>query len=218
MRNSGMFRKSLVYGVGVDDMSYPKERREYSHGKSKVVWYCKVFSRWKNMLRRCYSGSDSAYSDVTVCNEWLTYSNYYKWLIENAHESEGEWDVDKDIVLGSSRIYSPETCVVVPRRLNLALVVANKGLPGTYYEKSRNRWQAYCEQFHGGRRLLGRYASEKAAHRMWQIEKLSQLNAALKWYCAEFDSNQSVVLGFSKIIDKLSDDIDNDRVTTELRT
>ena len=82
----------------------------------------KTFRSWKNMLRRCYDPVHSvkSYSDVTVCEEWLNFTNFYYWHLENDYALDGEdLQLDKDILIPGNRVYSPEACLLVPASVNL---------------------------------------------------------------------------------------------------
>lgn len=218
MKFNGRFEKSILYGVGLDDTDYPKERRVYFNGKSKIIWYCRTFSRWRNMLKRCYSGTDHAYRDVSVCDAWLKFSNYKMW-VDNQIKPNVEWDVDKDLISGKAREYSEETCVILPKNLNMFLVVSvGKGLVGSYYDASRNKYQAYCNEFGGKRVSLGRHETEHQAHKMWQVEKVRQLRVAKEWYSKQIYSIPVVVSSLSKIIRNVEFDISTNNPTLRLYT
>lgn len=205
--NNGQFVKSKLYGVGVDDTDYPKEKRVYSEGKSKVIWYCEVFSRWRNMLKRCYSNTDEAYTDVTVCDDWLSFSNYKNW-VDSQVKPDCDWDIDKDLINGSSRMYSPENCVVIPKCINLYLFVSKgKGLVGSYYESKRGKYQSYCGEFGGKRKTFGRFDTEFEAHRMWQLEKSKQLHIALDWYRMQNYSQDIVIKSLVSVINKIDNEV-----------
>lgn len=204
-KNSGQFSKSLLYGFGIDDTDYQKERRAYSGKTSKIVWYCETYSRWKNMIKRCYANTDSSYADVTVCEEWRYFSNYKAWF-DVQTKPECDYAVDKDLLQGVSRVYSPETCIILPSRINQFLAVANKGLPGVYFEKERNKYQAYCASLEGKRISLGRYENELSAHRQWQIEKSFQLDRLIVQYSSETRLDSRVLSKLVEISCKLKED------------
>ncbi|MEN3752517.1 hypothetical protein ABC733_06730 [Mangrovibacter sp. SLW1] len=68
-----------------------------------------------NMIYRV--NNDTNYKDVTICDEWLNDKEaYYHWYLANMIEG---WHLDKDILSGESKIYSPETCMFVPNEVNL---------------------------------------------------------------------------------------------------
>lgn len=86
----------------------------------------KEYKAWDRMLERCYSENllnrRPTYKNVECCDEWLYYPNFYKWLHkqENFDKwfNEDKWAIDKDILVKGNKIYSPETCCLVPRRVN----------------------------------------------------------------------------------------------------
>ena len=214
--NSGQFKKGLIYGAGVDDMDYPKERRIYFDNKSKIIWYCPVFSRWRNMIKRCYTTSDKSYQDVTVCGDWLLFSNYKAWY-DSQIKPEGNFDVDKDLLQGETRVYSPETCIILPRRINSFLAIPNKGLPGTYYESSRNKFQAYCNSLDGKRKHLGRFSSELDAHRAWQTHKSLQIEALCNELINDSTIDCRILVHLEKINLKIQTDMQLNRATFNLK-
>lgn len=85
---------------------------------------------WYAMIQRCYkeyNTTKKTYKDVFVCNEWLCYENFEKWFEDNYYVVNNEvMNLDKDILIKGNRIYSPETCCFVPRRLNILFVNTNK--------------------------------------------------------------------------------------------
>lgn len=214
--NSGQFKKSLLYGVGIDDTQYQKERRSYNGHTSKIIWYCEVFSRWKNMIKRCYTTSDAAYHDISVCDEWLMFSNYKRWYDAQPKPSM-MFDVDKDILQGLSRVYSPETCLILPRRINSFLAVANKGLPGTHYEESRGKFQSYCQSLDGTRKTLGRFDSEIDAHRAWQLHKALQVEKLIEEYTGVSNLDTRVIPCLIDIKRKIESDRLGQKPTLNLK-
>ena len=87
---------------------------------------------WKDMLRRCYNRGKnkkwSVYEGCTVCDEWLIFDVFDEWFTPRYVEG---WHLDKDILVKGNKIYSPETCSVVPREINDYFRRINKrnGLP-----------------------------------------------------------------------------------------
>ena len=103
-----------IYEVGAIGVKYPITR-------NKIM--TKEYDTWRGMLRRSFSKEyNPAYEGVTCCEEWLLYENFYEWL----HSQENfdkwlngkRWAVDKDILKKGNKIYSPETCCLVPQNVN----------------------------------------------------------------------------------------------------
>ena len=77
------------------------------------------------MLRRCYDEKlkekyPTYFNKCTVCDEWHNFQNFAKWYNENIYQVGTErMHIDKDIRCNNNKIYSPETCLIVPQRINM---------------------------------------------------------------------------------------------------
>lgn len=101
--------KSLIFGLGVNDMFHESKENQI-HTKS--------YSVWRNLLSRTISPMSQRqekYKDCTICEEWLTFSNFKKWFDDNYVEG---YNIDKDIIVPNNRHYSPDTCCFVPPEIN----------------------------------------------------------------------------------------------------
>ena len=124
---------------------------------------------WRHMLKRCYDAywinKHLTYKDCFSCEEWYNFQNFAKWYEENYYEIEGEtMCLDKDILIKGNKIYSPETCIFVPQRINLLFVKKDNyrgNLPvGVTYEKDRNKYVASCSVYENKKhkqKKIGRY-------------------------------------------------------------
>lgn len=171
---NGQFVKRLIYGVGFDDTDYQKERRVHIGRRSKIVWYCKAYSTWKNMLRRCYHKSGSYFGKVTVSPSWLTFSNFKLWFDKFYQDG---WQIDKDCLGGAE--YSEKHCIMMPQRLNNFLMGINLDTSGVWWDASRGKYQAYCKSFGGGRIHLGRFRDFSDAKRAWFAVKKPEVIKAM---------------------------------------
>jgi hypothetical protein len=124
-------------------------KRSYNINGINLVY--KDFQTWYNMHTRSenYSGLKPEYADVKVCEEWFNFQNFAKWYHDNYYEVEGDiMNLDKDVLQPNSRIYSPDTCCFLPRRLNEIFHNMNKirsnGLPiGIETAKRKNSNDGY---------------------------------------------------------------------------
>lgn len=88
----------------------------------------------------------ATYKDCSVCDEWLCYANFEKWYDDNYYEvNNEEMNLDKDILVKENKIYSPNTCIFVPQRIN-ALFIKGKGRRGQFpmgvsYDKTRKNFR-----------------------------------------------------------------------------
>ena len=106
-----------VFNVGMIGNKYPA----FTNGKAT-----KEHLIWRHMLERCFDdkfkNKHLAYQNVSCCNEWLIFENFYEWLHsqENFEKwlNNDKWAIDKDILVKGNKIYSPETCCLVPQNVN----------------------------------------------------------------------------------------------------
>lgn len=105
------------------------------------------------MLKRCYcdkyKSKNSTYSDCDVCSEWLRFSNFEKWVREQNVENLSDFDLDKDLFSDGCKRYSPQTCCLIPHRINTAIASHGKTRKGTLpvgvYKRERGRYRAIVE-------------------------------------------------------------------------
>lgn len=172
----------LVCGVGINDLqsltSTTIEVGRDGKRKRKTTWRCPFYATWVDMLKRGYSeGLKSRYPSylgVTVCDEWLTFSNFKGWMQQQSWEGK---QLDKDLLIRGNKIYSPDTCVFVSKLVNTFLLecTASRGeyLIGTSWHTRDCKFTSRCQNpFSGRRENLGYFDSEQAAHKAWLAKKL----------------------------------------------
>ena len=111
----------------------------------------KTYNAWCNMVKRCYDEKyqerQPTYKDCKVCDEWLNFQNFAKWYDENYYQIDDEtMCLDKDILIKGNNIYSPETCLIVPDRINILFIKSNK-TRGNYpigVTKHNDKFRAEC--------------------------------------------------------------------------
>jgi hypothetical protein len=112
----------------------------------------RIYNTWSNMFKRCYDNKfherQPTYKSCSVSKEWYCFQDFAAWYNENYYEIKDEkMQLDKDIL--SNKVYSPETCVFVPKIINNLFVKTNakRGkLPlGVYWNKDKNKYQSYYQ-------------------------------------------------------------------------
>ena len=122
-REYGSFKKGNVkcpYDRTVFGIGYVGE------GKYKVSENCKLtraYNTWMHMLERCYDKKlhekRPTYIGCTVSEEWHNFQNFAKWYYNSYYEIESQkMHLDKDILYKGNKVYSPNTCIFVPERIN----------------------------------------------------------------------------------------------------
>lgn len=106
-----------VHGVGMTGNKYPTK----INGRNT-----KEYDTWASMLQRCFKTQlkekQPAYKNVSCCDEWLYFENFYEWLHNQDNfvqwHKNKYWAIDKDILNKSNKIYSPENCCLIPQNVN----------------------------------------------------------------------------------------------------
>ena len=107
----------IVYGAGYFGQGKYKAKIK---GKMTSSYKC-----WAGILDRCH-GKDKAikaptYKDVTIEPSWYNYQVFAEWFYTNRPKDykEVRYELDKDILSGKNKKYSPDTCSFVTRQANV---------------------------------------------------------------------------------------------------
>lgn len=210
----------LFLGVGINDADYVVQIKEtvgYVDGKQKrkIIWTCPFYQKWASMLSRCYSPRvqklQPSYGGVTVCDEWLTFSNFKAWMEKQDWEGKV---LDKDLI-GDSQLYSEDTCLFISNRVNSFIGENMVGeFPGTSVKFNDGRVNCVVSQICGadGKLHLGVFPSQLQAHRAWQKEKINQAKILV-----DTENDLRVKFALIKIISKIEEDIVNGNITRRLK-
>ena len=129
-------------------------------GYYKLITHKNIYKHWSSMIRRCYADNKNkfnpTYKDCSVCEEWHNFQNFGKWFDENYYTIENEtMALDKDILVKGNKTYSPETCVVVPQRINSLFLKRNNSRGkypiGTTYNKRDKKYESCCHMYKNNR-------------------------------------------------------------------
>ena len=179
---------NLAQGVGLYDGSRLSNLKES----------LKVQNLWRNMLQRCYDSKfherQPTYTDVTVCERWLTYSNFekdiaemenYKMFIENG------WELDKDLLLIGNKEYSKDCCSFLPRALNSKFSKISsifEGDTGTTV-LPYGGYRVNVSGIRGKKSHIGCYKTKEEALHVYRKYKCEILLQSLQEYVSVIDQN-----------------------------
>ena len=117
----------------------PYEPRYYGkgylgEGKYKVWENGKLkeeYVIWHNMLQRCYDPKyqerNPTYKGCKVEEYLLNFQNMGEWIENNYYEVSGEqMCLDKDILCKRNKVYSRDTRILIPERINLVFTKCDK--------------------------------------------------------------------------------------------
>ena len=169
-------RKKLC-GVGINDADYNVREYAIVGGKNRIVRRCPFYVTWADMLVRCYSEKcqlkNPTYKGCSVCDEWLTFSGFKAWMEEQDWQDK---QLDKDLLKDGNKIYSPEYCLFVDRKINMLVVDrgASRGeyMIGVCWHKATCKFVSQCSNpFTSKQEHLGLFTNELEAHLAWKARK-----------------------------------------------
>ena len=160
-----------VYGVGFIGVGKFKPYDE--NGKAT-----KCYDTWHGVHRRCYDPKyhekRPTYKGCRVCKEWNNYQAFAKWNDENYYEVENEiMNLDKDILCKGNKVYSPDTCIYVPQRINVLFIKSNnkRGEYPIGVSKHGNKFRAMLNKGNGKQIILGSYDTPEEAFQVYKKAK-----------------------------------------------
>lgn len=160
------FKKGNVrnpYDKTVLDMGYLGVGKYLTQDETKEN--SREYMCWKHMIERCYTEKHADihrayYGICTICDEWLNFQTFAEWYDKNKYECDGRLHLDKDIRYPGNKIYSQETCLLVPQRINMLFInKSNKrGLPNGISECP----EGYLAKYNG--KTIGIYSTVEDAY------------------------------------------------------
>lgn len=157
-----------LYGVGYVGVGNHKTKIK---GQVTDVYLC-----WKNMLERCYDErlkeKYPAYNNIrSVCEEWHDYQVFSDWYKEHVYDVDERLHLDKDIKFPGNSVYSPETCLLVPQRINMIFTnkANSRGLPNGIYHETSGYFAKYNTE------ELGVYTTLESAYDAYAKRKKEEI-------------------------------------------
>jgi len=184
----GRYNKAVLYSSLVDGRIknlYHKSAYGKGYigvGEHKVSFkgvLTNKYGAWRGILQRCYDSDlhqkHPTYKDSIVCDEWHNFQVFGDWYDEQ-YKEEG-WQLNKYLLSGGKKIYSPDTCVFIPKELNkfLGRDEGNRDYPtGVSRRGSRYRSQSQCTL--SGRLLyIGTYDTIAEADLAYRNKRLANI-------------------------------------------
>ena len=186
----GDFKKGVI--------KCPYEKRTYGKGYIGIGKYkpikngkiTKCYDVWQSMLQRCYDDKYQekypTYKGCTVESHLLNFQNMGEWIENNYYEIPGErMHLDKDILCKGNKVYSRDTCIFVPQRINSLFVKCNKSRgknPIGMTLISSGNYQVYCNNGYGKSDYLGTYSTKEEAFRVYKQYKEKIIKEVIDLY------------------------------------
>ena len=168
-----------VYGVGIIGDEVVRE-----NGGLK-----KEYDTWSGMLERCYSERLKqvfpTYENCYASEDFKHFSKFKNWYFSQKGCEEVGWSLDKDLLIKGNKMYSSETCILLPSEVNV-VIVPQKSIRGKYpigvYFKGENR--KFCASMGMGKRHkhIGYFENQEEAFQAYKQAKETYVKSlAEKW-------------------------------------
>ena len=156
----------------------------------------KRYNLWGNMNTRCYNTryheTRPGYAECSICDEWLDgkagRQKFYEWVNHNYYviDNEDSVQLDKDILVPGNKVYSPDTCIFVPKRINDLFThidgYGKNGLPvGVRFNKNVKKYQASISK-NSKNVNLGYYDTPEEASAVYRKHKSAEIIAIADEY------------------------------------
>ena len=148
----------------------------------------KTYLAYKALFCRCYNPvthkNQPEYTDCTVHEIWHNWQNFADWY--ESHESFGlGYELDKDLLVRGNKVYSPETCVMIPVELNNLIsnpAPSKLGFPnGVGKKKGANQYHVRVGGGKNRKYVGGYYSIEEASAAYVEAKERYVKNKALEW-------------------------------------
>ena len=193
-----VFKHTRYNNFKKGNIKCPYERRYYGvgylgEGKYKVSENGKnsdKYNIWYGMLKRCYCPKYQerypTYKGCRVEEYLLNFQHIGEWLESNYYEVPGErMHLDKDILCKGNKVYSRETCIFVPEKINVLFTKCDKtrgDCPiGATILPSGN-YQVECRNGYGESVYLGTYSTKEKAFQVYKEYKEKVIKEVIDSY------------------------------------
>ena len=171
-----------IYGVGYIGEGKYKAFENGKHTDEYNIWY--------DVLMRCYDPRCQerypTYKGCEIENYLLNFQHMGEWIDRNYYEVPGEqMHLDKDILCKGNKIYSRETCIFVPQKINSLFVKSDKSRgkdPIGVTELPSGNYVAQCCDGNGKIINLGTYSNKEEAFQVYKEHKEKNIKETIDSY------------------------------------
>lgn len=176
--------KGLVRGVGIYDP------RVLSMADSPQA--ARAYATWNHMLARVeqkYTEKYPTYSGTSVAPEFHRFADFASWAMRQVGWDAEGYQLDKDLICKGNRVYSPDTCVFVPKAINVLLTKTEKlrgalpiGVKAQKYERFSARIKIDSQDTY-----LGTFGTPGEAFAAYKAAKEANIKRLAELYRTQID-------------------------------
>lgn len=134
---------------------------------------------WRNMLARTRTGSAAqidhpSYIGCSISKNFKDFQFFTEWHINQIGFDQENYHIDKDILFEGNKLYSENTCVLIPAELNTFFNSHKMGRglypQGVSYHSQSNKYLARIN-ISGRNKNLGSFKTPEEAFEIYKIAK-----------------------------------------------
>ena len=140
-----------------------------------------LFSNMRSRCSRSYKNRNETYEHCTVSEEFANFDRFKEWCNRQIgfsckDENGRYYQLDKDVLIKGNKIYSADTCVFVPKSINMFLCKADKirgKFPiGMYFHKKANKFSvSVYDPFKLRPNYIGLFETQESAFSAYRERK-----------------------------------------------
>ena len=148
-----------------------------------------LYKKWNGMMQRCYNPKNKTnnptYEACTSSETFRHFSKFKSWYYSQIGCEQEGWHLDKDILIKGNKVYSEDTCCIVPPEINIALT-NNKSVRGSFpqgviYNSTKTRYRARIQRGYKWE-SLGTYDTPEEAFYAYKPVKEAYIKSLVeKW-------------------------------------
>ena len=170
------------YGVGYLGEGEYKVRENGKLHRYYIIWH--------DMLKRCYDPKvhekHPTYKGCEIENYLLNFQHMGEWIKDNYYEVPGEqMCLDKDILCKGNKVYSRETCIFVPQKINKLFTKRDNSRgdnPIGVSDLPSGNYRVDCNNGYGKQIPLGTYSTKEEAFQVYKQYKEKVIKEVIDSY------------------------------------
>lgn len=121
----GKMEQEYIDDGWVNDRTYPTDKADENGITHRSLGQTVVYRAWYNMRERCTSKKfkerNPTYIDVTASAEFKNFTFFHDWWFKQIGYDLENVQLDKDLLVKDNKVYSAETCLLIPNFVNTFL-------------------------------------------------------------------------------------------------
>lgn len=119
-------KQELIDDGWINDRAYPVCNADENGVPHRSLGMTVVYRAWYNMRERCTSRKLKekypTYIGVSASAEFKNFTLFHQWWYSQLGYDLPNVELDKDLLNKGNKVYSPETCLLIPKFVNMFLV------------------------------------------------------------------------------------------------